>query len=455
MVEQQRQLVDGRRQRWALLAVFLLAVMVRTVVAVYYGNWLPAAQDDYSYSELGLRLANGYGFTFRQDWYPFTPADTPTAHWSFLYTAFTAAIYAVAGFQPVIVRVVGAVLSGLLLPWIMFHFARRLFGQDQRLALLAAALSAVYAYFILYAARIMTESFYIIALLWSLERALAFKEKVAAGEDKLPTGAWTAASTLGLSLGVTALLRQSVLPWAAVLFLWLLFILGTTALTNRQRAARTVPVFTAGLVMLLCILPFTVRNYLVYGELLLLNSNAGYAMYSAQHPFHGVDFQAFTAAPLPEEIPPHSLNEAQWDKELMQRGLGFILAEPGRYLLLSASRVLDYFEFWPTDTTLLHNVGRLVSFTLFLPFFVAGLWSAVRHTWHDSQSWGEFWSRPAAMVMLFILFYSLLHIFTWAMSRYRLPVDAVAIPFASLAILELGAAFRQRRSLWTGALKHT
>jgi hypothetical protein len=35
---------------------------------------------------------------------------------------------------------------------------------------------------------------------------------------------------------------------------------------------------------------------------------------------------------------------------------------------------------------------------------------------------------------LFIIFYSLLHIFTWAMPRYRLPVDAVAMPFAALAL---------------------
>jgi hypothetical protein len=33
-------------------------------------------------------------------------------------------------------------------------------------------------------------------------------------------------------------------------------------------------------------------------------------------------------------------------------------------------------------------------------------------------------------------FYSLLHILTWAMPRYRLPVDAVALPFAALGILD-------------------
>jgi len=31
----------------------------------------------------------------------------------------------------------------------------------------------------------------------------------------------------------------------------------------------------------------------------------------------------------------------------------------------------------------------------------------------------------------------LMHILTWAMPRYRLPVDAVALPYASLALTRL------------------
>jgi hypothetical protein len=34
-------------------------------------------------------------------------------------------------------------------------------------------------------------------------------------------------------------------------------------------------------------------------------------------------------------------------------------------------------------------------------------------------------------------FYSLLHVLTWAMTRYRLPVDAVAIVFAAVGMVDL------------------
>ena len=128
----------------------------------------------------------------------------------------------------------------------------------------------------------------------------------------------------------------------------------------------------AGIVLAAMIAPFTIRNYTVYGQFLLLNSNAGYAMYSAQHPAQGTNFQEFTGIPMPTDI--HGLNEAQMDRELMQRGIGFVTADPGRYVLLSLSRIPDYFEFWPTaDTSFVNNIGRVGSFGLLLPFIIYGL----------------------------------------------------------------------------------
>ncbi len=121
----------------------------------------------------------------------------------------------------------------------------------------------------------------------------------------------------------------------------------------------------------------------------------------------------------------------------MQRGIGFVLADPGRYLLLSLSRVADYFEFWPTaDSSLLFNAGRLVSYTLLLPFMLFGIYRAWKSR-EDGCS-GKRCLRlpdPVALTLLFVAFYSVLHIFTWAMTRYRLPVDAVLLPFAALGLL--------------------
>jgi hypothetical protein len=265
----------------------------------------------------------------------------------------------------------------------------------------------------MYAATLMTETFYITALLWSLEVGLRIAHLAREGK-RMP---WALAVQLGSSLAVATLLRQSILPWVPVFFLYLLWL----GWRNKQLASTVARLTLSGVLLVASILPWTLRNYRVYGQFLLLNSNTGYAMYSAQHPMHGTSFSEFEAAPLPDDLPRG--NEAAMDRELLQRGMQFIREEPGRYLLLSLSRVRAYFEFWPTpDTTLLHNVGRTGSFGLLLPFLLYGLVLALRRP--------SFWTGNG-LLLLFAAVYVPLHLLTWAMVRYRLPVDAAWMPIAA------------------------
>lgn len=433
-----------------LAAIIVVAVLLRVSVALYLGSEIdspPLLTDQRSYNALGQRLITGHEFSFATGWYPFTAPDTPTAHWSFLYSLYTALIYTLFGPQVLLARIVQAVVGGILLPWMVYRLNRRLFQapsiapkiathslQPEYLALVAAAISAVYFYFVLYAATLMTETYYIAVLLWSLEIALSLTEKVT----------WPRALAFGVSLGVATLLRQSILPWIVILALWLLWVGYRSGGVRRTIGSLAI----AGVVVAAMIAPFTIRNYRVYGQFLLLNSNAGYAMYSAQHPMHGTNFQEFSGAPLPAGFVERGLNEAQMDRELMQLGIGFVLADPGRYLMLSASRIPDYFEFWPTpDTSLINNLGRVGSIGIFLPFMLAGIWLALRWAGPRAQGgWRAFATTPFALLLLFMIIYSVMHIFTWAMPRYRLPVDALAFSFAALALNTLYRWIRQRRA---------
>lgn len=428
-----------------LIAILVLSVVIRLAVALYLGDEIDAPEsltDQRSYDALGARLISGHGFSFERDWYPFTPADTPTAHWSFLYSLFVAGVYGLFGVHPLAARVVQAVVGGILLPWMVYRLAKTIFDPDavndpriaEAVPLLAALIAALYAYFVLYAATLMTETLYIICVLWSLERGITLEAKI---RTRAPVRAlWPVALSLGLALGLGTLFRQSLLPWVPVLFIYLLWV------AWRMGHFRTAVLLlgTIALILFAFIMPWTVRNYFVYDDLLLLNSNTGFAMYSAQHPMHGTSFREFDAAPLPNDL--WGRSESELDKELLKKGIQFVLAEPGRYLLLSLSRFRAFFEFWPTlDTTLLHNVGRTGSFGVFLPFIVLGVIIAARRPPIRARS---------ILLFLFALSYTVLHVLTWAMVRYRLPVDAVLIPFAALAIVvifqEIRAAIPRRIS---------
>ena len=429
-----------QRPNHYLAAILIFSVLLRVAVAVYLGDEVDAPSlltDQRSYDALGARLIAGHGFSFDRAWYPFTPAEAPTAHWSFLYSLFVAGVYALFGVHPLAVRLIQAILGGLLLPWMIYRLARHLFSPPLPLSLLllAALMASLYGYFILYAATLMTETFYITAVLWSLERGLKLADRLRV--KAAMRALWPLVSSLGLSLGVATLLRQSILPWVPVLFIYLFW----TGWRVRWLRSTVAAVGIVVLILTVFILPWTVRNYLVYDDFLLLNSNAGYAMYSAQHPMHGTDFREFDPAPLPEGL--RGQPEPELDRALMRQGIQFILDDPGRYLLLSLSRARAFFEFWPTpDTTLLHNIGRTGSFGLFLPFMLYGLILAVRRRQFVAHN---------ALLFLFAAFYTLLHMLTWAMVRYRLPVDAIVIPLTALAVADLVQRVREAtRHLATG-----
>jgi hypothetical protein len=118
-------------------------------------------------------------------------------------------------------------------------------------------------------------------------------------------------------------------------------------------------------------------------------------------------------------------NEGELDRALTRKGIEFILSDPGRYLTLTLDKTLEYSKFWPaSDSSRMSNLVRVLSFGLYLPFMLFGLAFSL--------------SRPRrfALLYLFMVIHTSIHLLSWPSLRYRLPVDAVLMVFAALALLE-------------------
>ncbi len=404
--------------RWPLGVVIVLAVAIRLVVAISLGDRaqpVSGAWDQLSYDVLAQRLVDGHGFSFPDFWYPFTYAEQPTAHWSYLYTIYLAVVYAVAGHHPLAARLVQAVLSGLLC-LLTYRIARHLFKSDWA-GLAAALLAALYAYFVFFAAALMTQTFYIVTLLAAFD--LAF------GLARRPTRSGLV--VLGIVLAAGVLLRQTMLLFTPVLLVWLWWA-GWGRIRWRDLL---IPVVTIAVL----ILPWTVYNYLRFDDFLLLNSNGGFWLYSSNHPHQGVDFDSTYVAPIPEHL--EGKSEAVIDRALYGEGLGFIVSDPQRFLRLTLSRVDDYFWVLPSDqSTLMSNLGRALSLPVYLPFMLAGLLLSFRY-----------W-QVCLPLYLYVVFDTTLHLLTWAAPRYRLPSDALMIIMAGLAVAHLVQAVAARVQSW-------
>lgn len=442
-----------RSIRLALLIIVLISVALRVASAMYQGDTvetLPGIFDQVSYDSLARRVLDGHGFNFGRDSWPLTRAGEPTAHWSYLYTLYLAGVYAVSGAQPVAARVLQAILVGVLLPLLTYRLGRRAFGQLPGLA--AAALSATYIYFVYYGGALMTEPFYIVAILASLDLASGpLATTPVAGRRRW--GMWLA---LGLCLGAAVLLRQLFLFFVPLILLWILWAQARASGVGwaymRRLATYAGPALVV-VVLVALILPWTARNYRAFGRIVLLNTNAGYAFFWGNHPIYGTHFVGILPAGglsyedlIPVELRP--LDEAALDQALMQAGLGFIQADPERYVLLSLSRIPEYFKFWPTaDSGMVSNVSRTLSFALLLPFMLYGLGLALarRRALDAVGGW-----PTITLLLLFALVYTLIHLLSWALIRYRLPVDAVLLVFAAYGLVDL--LMRLSRRTW---LSHT
>lgn len=405
--------------RNVLLGIILFALCSRIVLAFMLGEEIrevAGTYDQFAYDRLALRVINGHGFSFDTDWYPFAHANQPTSHWSFLYTLFLSGVYALFGHHPLLARLIQIFVSAIGI-WLIYRLGRRLF--DDAVGLVAAGLAAGYAYFILFSASLMTQSFYIVAVLASLELALGLVEK----------STWRRWALLGLVLGVGVLLRQSLLLFAPLLFGWIWWAGSLGARGVSHRRSRLTGMAIAASVIVLCVLPWTVRNFIAYQDFLLLNSNAGYWFYSSNHPGQGTTFDQTYKAPIPEEL--RQLKEPAIDRILLREGIGFIVADPIRIGLLSLNRLKDYFWLFPTDdSSPLSNWSRLLSFGLYLPFMVYGLYLS-RHQW-----------RTCLPLYLYVAFDGFFCLLTWSAPRYRLPSDAVMMVFAGLAVVTVAARLR-------------
>lgn len=434
------------RHKHLLIAILVVSVLLRLGAALYMGNQvneLPGTADQRSYHVLAQRVLGGFGFSFPTEWWPATKAGAPTAHWSYLYTGFLVTIYALFGPNPLAARLVQALIVGILHPLLAYALARHLYGRPVGLA--AAAATAGYIYFFYYAGTLMTEPFYISAILASLLVAVRWVTPAYEDADSAPPlPAWLAGLALGLALAAAVLLRQLFLLIIPFLFAWIWWA------GRRKRIAALPGLAIAAGVIIAAILPFTWFNSIRFERFVLLNTNAGFAFFWGNHPIHGTNFLSILPAGYPSYqtlIPPElrQLDEAAMDQALLKLGLQVVLDDPVRYVLLSLNRAKDYFEFWPApDSGLVSNLSRVASFGLFLPFMVYGVWLAARKLSLRAWAW---LASPAALLLGFGLLYTGVHLLTWTLIRYRLPVDAVLLVFASLALVDLARRIPALRGL--------
>ncbi len=259
-----------RREGWLLAAILLIGLLLRLTYLVEISRApdfdLPQFESQY-HDYWARALVTG-------EWTP--PADVTDPEIRqrpFFrppgYPYFLAGVYRVFGLGYVWPRV-AQMLLGLVSCWLVARFTRRWYGAAAGLG--AAVLMAVSWIFLFFEGEFMAPALLILLLAAALRTVAAWVDAFTVGR----------AAAAGLLLGLAALVRPNVLVVVAACLVWAAWL--TRRRGQKLGAAFLRPALAFTAAAALAILPATVRNLRVAGDLVGITSNAGINLFVGTHP---------------------------------------------------------------------------------------------------------------------------------------------------------------------------
>lgn len=361
------------------------------------------------------------------------PQGTPTTFRAPLYPGFVSLIYILFGSGEsrfFAVRVAQAALGATLAP-MTYGLARQVLGRgpeemkagdEQGSARMAAVIISVYPTLVLYPLALATENLCIPLVLGSVIAVLSLADPSASGnapERRTQLG-FGRSILAGLLLGLAALTRSVILPFAVLAVIWIWLVAG------RLRSA----VLVAG-VLVATVVPWIVRNSLLEGRMTGIETSMGYNLYVGYHP---QSTGTFIFGPSLDLL--SILDDRTRDLVGAHKALAFIEADPLRFPYLAARRLGYFFGLeWRAFTYFYVNnfMGALPATTLGIILTILGL-PFIFVSLSAARGVAAIPSRPTAilMAMLFIG-YVAPHVLILSEERFHLAL----LPF--LAVLA-GAA---------------
>ena len=314
-------------RRWLGL-ILAIALVARVAVVLLSPDYRPLF-DAADYVRHAVSIGNGDGFPDSV----LTPVESPSAFRPPFYPYLLGGIYAVFGEVETAGRLAGALL-GVLAVWLVYLIARHVWGE--RTALVAAGVAAVFPGLFLLNQALISEPLFVVAELAAV--LFALRSRSAGGDLR-----WAAAA--GLCCGLAALTRSNgillVLPIA--IGVWVL----RPRFTPRALAAPALAVAVA----VLTVVPWAVRNTIVFDHLTSFNVQSGFAL-AGTYNEDAYDEDGYRAVWIPPRYTERyrplyertDLDEAELDSELRHEAVEYAFDNPRYAVEATALNALRMFE---------------------------------------------------------------------------------------------------------------
>lgn len=403
----------------AILVLLLVALVIRLAWGLSRpadDASLGALPDQNEYLQIGRSVLHGNGFIFLDSRFNSSVRAFRTPGYPLLVAGCGGNVRAI--------RTVQALLDTSTVLAIFLLASCFMLGRIG--PLIGAAFVAFNPYLIYFAGLVLSETLFTAMLAWAMLL-------LARGRQRQSPRQWILGGFL-LSLGI--LVRPSVVALPVLLGLLSVF-LNRTTLPAYQRSVRAQPAWRLppGLVMLfltiISLLPWVIRNRVVLGRWIWLDTNSGFTLYDGYNPnATGGSDQTFINR-LPEL---QRLGEVERDTYLSGEAAAYARAHPRRVLELIGAKLIRTWSPVPLSQEYGKPALRAIALAYSIPFDALVLF-------------GLFRCRLGRAVKLFLMapavYFTVVHALTVGSLRYRIPAEP---PLAVLiAALAAGGAMPWRR----------
>lgn len=414
----------------ALTARLIYAFSVSLIPANISGIDMDAVEYDY----LGWSIAQGQGVV--------NAHGEPTALRFPGYLYLLGLVYFIFGHSHLAAVIIQALL-GSITPLLIYLIARELL--EEKTSRIAGILAAGYPVFIYYVGYLMSENLFLLLLNILIYMVVRFKQKAG----------WKRLAFMGVVTGLLGLTRGVGLPFLGLVPLYIFL---------KQKGnlkAKIKPVIIVFIAAIITLTPWTVRNYKVFGKVMLPSSEGGvilwlcfntvpisnyynitpafayvdsvgrkqakseefYRLLAANNIFGYTGMQEVWRNSYPDEpMPP---NEIACAHAYGHKAMEIMFKDPVIWVVKSFTQI---FRFWHV----LDERGRYVyGYGFILPFFIAGFWLTRRRI-------GEFFP-----LYLFPLVLYGISIIFFAEARFRMPFEGVWLIVGSVGIERFLGLFRK------------
>ncbi len=390
------------RRRLPLLWIVIIALALRVIViTVGHTYKITPRRDHFQFGweagRIARSIALGQGFS--------SPTDLttgPSAWTAPVYPYILGQVFQVFGIysnaSAWVILVFNSICSALTC-WTLYRIGGRIFGES--VARGTAWTWALFPYVIYWAVRVVWDmclsTFLLTVALWL---AILMREK-------LKPGQWI---VYGLLWGLIALTNTALIILLPLMIAWSCYPVGRKSMK---------PVALCLVTILICITPWTIRNYGVFERFVFIRDNLPLELHEANNESSDA---LWTRSEHPGNDPVamkrfQELGEIRYMDETKREFWEFVRTHPGRFIWFTIQRV---FYFWaaPRQATNVNGydlwVARHVQFLLAALFAFAGL--VLMFVRRNFYRW---------LLAPFLLVYPLPYYFVNPFPRYKHPIETV------------------------------